>query len=480
MNDFGYDVSDYRNVDPLFGNLENFDTLIAEAHERDIKVLIDFVPNHTSSDHPWFKAALESRDNPYRDYYIFKDPKSAGSETHTTLPPNNWLSVFGGSAWEYDGASGQYYYHAFLAEQPDLNWENPAVQEEMANIIRFWFDRGVDGIRVDAIRWMGKDLEFRDDPENPHFKTGQDPYHMVRHIHSRFGPRQEDYLRVMTSVAREYEDKIIIWEDHRDTLTPVPQQIKRIHGVDPEVSAPFIFEPMHTPFSSQAFANMVNTNQQHLGKDLQPFYCFGNHDEHRLVTRFGEKQARMLAVMQLMLPGTPVLYYGQELGMPDATIHKDQVQDPFEKRVPDRGLGRDPERSPMPWNNGPNAGFTTAATPWLPLIDDYRHINVETELEDKNSFLWLHKTLLDLRREHPVFYEPSYEHAYVDDAVFAFWRTNETEQFLTILNFSESEAEFYAPEGGKLVVSAQGHDYDDQLPVFAKINALDGVVLRYG
>lgn len=473
MKDFGYDVSDYQDVDPIFGSLDDFDDLITEAHERDIAVMIDFVPNHSSSEHQWFQEALTSRDSPTRDYYIFRDPKPDGT------PPNNWLSVFGGSAWELHEETGQYYLHSFLREQPDLNWENPKVREAMADVLRFWFDKGVDGIRVDAIRWMGKDLEFRDDPWNEAFVSGQDPYHIVRHENSRFSPQLDDYIRCITAVAKEYENKIILLEDHLDDLTPIESQIKRIYSIDPGVAAPFNFQAMHIEFGARSFADTVNQYREFLPEGANTYYCFGNHDESRLATRFGERQARMLAVLQLTLPGTPVLYYGQELGMKDGYIPKESIRDPFELRVPDRGLGRDPERTPMQWDASHQAGFTAADTSWLPVTDSYKTVNVKHERKDPQSFLALHKRLLDLRDQHSVFVSTQYESEYVDDNLFVFWRADDQNAFLTVLNFSDYDVDYNIPEGGTVVVSAQNNDYEIIGPNATSIKPLDGLVIRY-
>lgn len=471
MKDFGYDVANYQEVDPIFGTIEDFEELIEQAHARDIAVMVDFVPNHTSSEHPWFQEALLSPESEKRDYYIFRDPGPDGT------PPNNWLSVFGGSAWEFHEETGQYYLHSFLPEQPDLNWENPLVQKEMGDALRFWFDKGVDGIRVDAIRWMGKNRAFHDDPHNEAFVTGQDPYHLVRHENSRFSPELDKYLGHIAAVAKEYDDKIILWEDHLDDLTPIDSQVKRIYSIDREVAAPFNFQAMHIDFNAKSFAKMVNEYQQYIPDGAHTFYCFGNHDESRLVTRFGEKQARMLAVMQLTLPGTPVIYYGQEIGMSDGQIAPDQIRDPFELRVPGRGLGRDPERTPMQWSGGTNAGFTESDSPWLPIAHTFETINVEAENTDSNSSLSLYKNLLKLRSDSPVFGSANYQSAFEDEKIFAYWRSNEKDTFLVVLNFCDEEVPVTVPANGTVSVSAQGNSYTDGV---AMIAPFDGIVIRYG
>lgn len=473
MKDFGYDVKDFCGVDPMFGSLEDFDNLVKEAHERGISVMVDFVPNHTSSEHPWFVDAVSSIDSEKRDYYIFRDPKD-GKE------PNNWQSVFGGPAWELDEASGQYYMHSFLKEQPDLNWENPLVQEEMQNALRFWFERGVDGIRVDAIRWMGKNTGLLDDPINDSFSPGQDPYNAVEHRYSRYSPELDSYLKLITDVASEYPNRIIIFEDHLDTLSPQESQIARMYSINPEVAAPFNFQGMHIPFDSHSFSQMINNYQGNVPEGLRPFYCFSNHDESRLATRFGEKESRMLALLQLSLPGIPVLYYGQEIGMTDGHITPEDVQDPFEKRVPGKGLGRDPERTPMQWSSAHQAGFTDADEGWLPIAQTYKTVNVGAQQTDQASSLSLYRRLLALRTEYVTLRSGSYEHGHTDDSVYMFWRHGETERFLTILNFSNEFTHVSMPEGGEIVASAQNHQLvGKSSQIHMQIDPFDGLLIRY-
>lgn len=480
MRDFGYDVSNYTDVDPIFGSLDDFDALIARANELDIAVMIDLVPNHTSSDHPWFQEALQSPDSPKRDYYIFKPAQPDGS------PPNNWKSVFGGSAWEpvsvpgNDSSVHECYCHSFLPEQPDLNWANPAVQEEMKNVVRFWFDRGIDGIRVDAVRWMGKDKQFRDDPVNSYFQGEGDPYHSVRHEFSRYSPDLEQYLRCITEVAHEYEDGIIIFEDHLDDLTPERDQIRRMHSIDPTVAGPFNFQGMHIPFGSQEFGRMVTNYQENLPDGARSYYCFSNHDESRLVTRFGYEQARMLAVLQLTLPGIPVIYYGQEIGMRDGQIPNDRIQDPFELRVPGRGLGRDPERTPMQWNSTHNAGFSAAERTWLPVNSSYIKANVATESSKPSSFLRLYQQLLKMRDDHPLLRSQSYATLHIDDSLFVFERQDETEQFVVMLNFSDEPRTYGVESSLVCILSAHGNPLESYSHEGGEIivKPLDGVVLH--
>lgn len=480
MRDFGYDISDYKDVDPIFGTIADFDRMVEKAHSLGLKVMIDFVGGHTSSDHPWFQEAINDPASNKRDYYIFR-PGKVHSETGDLTPPNNWLSVFGGSAWtpvpvgDSSKDKSIYYMHSFLAEQPSLNWANPKLRQEMQDILRFWLDRGVDGIRADAIRWMAPDLKFRDDPVNPKFHSGDDPYHQLRHIYSRYQPELDSYLRCITDVIKEYDDRIVIFEDHLDDLSPLRDQIRRISSIDPEVSAPFNFQGMRIPFGSESFGEMIDVYQDDLLAEARPFYCFSNHDESRLSSRFGRDQARLLAVLQMMLPGIPVLYYGQEIGMSDADISSKDIKDPFELRVPNKGLGRDPARSPMQWSGGFQAGFTLSDKTWLPIGGDYVEVNVEAELADSNSSLNLYKELTKLRAQYPALRGRDYETLRIDSSIFMFRREDETSEFIVILNFSNKLQPIDVLDRCNLVVSAQSLQYAEVIDAVA---AFDGIVIR--
>lgn len=458
MADFGYDVSDYCDIHPLFGTLDDFTELLAKAHEHSIKVMIDFVPNHTSSEHPWFLESKALTDNPKRDYYVWRSPRPDGS------PPNNWLSIFGGSAWELDPATGQYYLHTFLKEQPDLNWDNPEVRASMAEVLHFWFKLGVDGIRADAVRWISKDPELRSDPKNPNYrpKRGADEFWSLLHTNSRFGKKLFEYLREMTDVVEQYPDRIMIFEDYPDELTSTREQYLGFYGVNPKVSMPFNFEGIGLPFSAEAYNAFIGDFQGMLNqKEHTPVYCFGNHDQPRLATRNGSEQAKMLAVMQLSLPGLPVVYYGDELGMVDGIIRPEEIQDPVEKRKPGLNQGRDPERTPMQWDSGqPHAGFSTAK-PWLPVADGAGYRNVASELDDPNSFLTVYRCLLGLRARFDIFRSGDYEtFGEADENVYMFSRRLGEQHMFVALNFSDQPARALLPHGGTVLCGS----YHDDLP----------------
>ncbi len=451
MADFGYDVSDYRDIHPLFGTLDDFRDLIKKAHQLHIKVMLDFVPNHSSDEHPWFVESKSSRDNPKRDYYTWADPKADGSL------PNNWLSIFGGSAWQWDETSGQYYLHTFLKEQPDLNWENPAVRKEMQDILHFWFELGVDGIRADAVRWMSKDVHMRDDPRNPGFVTGPhaDEFGKLIHVHSRFGPKLFDYLREMTDVVEEYPGRIMIFEDYPDDVFTTRDQYLGFYGVNPKVSMPFNFEGIGTPFNAESYRRFITEFQGMLNQEEHmPVYTFGNHDQSRLVSRVGEEQARVVAMMQFALPGLPVIYYGDELGMKDGKIKKSELQDPVELRKPGLGQGRDPERTPMQWDTSQYAGFSTVK-PWLPVTSTASTHNAIAERSDDDSYFTLYQQLLGLRRRYRIFREGDYEtFGEADKNVYVFSRRFGEEHIFVVLNMSKKSQNFELPHNGRILASA--------------------------
>lgn len=419
MADFGYDVKDYCDIDPIFGTLDDFRSLLSAAHERGLKVMIDFVPNHTSSEHPWFAESRSSCDSPKRDYYVWRDPKPDGSA------PNNWLSIFGGPAWEYDKKTGQYYLHTFLKEQPDLNWDNPEVREQMKEVLHFWFKLGVDGIRADAVRWISKDQELRNDPLNPKYKPKRDSdeFWSLLHTNSRFGKNLFPYLRELTDVVAAYPNRIMVFEDYPDEVYSIHDQYLGFYSVNPKVSMPFNFDGMGLPFAAEAYQNFVSEFQGMLDpKQHTPVYCFGNHDQPRLASRVGSEQARLIALMQLCLPGLPVVYYGDELGMENGVIRPEEVQDPVELRKPGLNQGRDPERTPMQWDDSEYAGFSRVKS-WLPLAADAATRTVKAEQDDPDSFLSVYRRLLQLRSQYRVFRSGEYK-ALTDmpEQVFAFSR----------------------------------------------------------
>lgn len=428
MADFGYDVSDYCDVDPRFGTLADFDDLLVQAHARGLKLLLDFVPNHTSDRHPWFAESRSSRSNPKRDWYLWRDPAAGGG------PPNNWISDFGGPAWEWDEASGQYYYHAFLKEQPDLNWRNPAVRAAMHEVLRFWFDRGVDGFRIDVLWHLIKAADFPDNPPNPAYRPALDEKDQLIQLHSTDQPEIHGIAADMRALADGYGtveqgERVLVGEIY----LPV-DRLMRYYGEDRAgVHLPFNFQLIEAPWQAQSLAALIAAYEAALPPGGWPNWVLGNHDRPRVATRLGESQARVAAMLLLTLRGTPTLYYGDELGLSDAPIPPDQVQDPRELRQPGKGLGRDPVRTPMPWDDSAHASFSTTE-PWLPLNADWPARNVERQSADPGSMLALHRRLLAARRAHPALAIGDFALLDAEGDILAYERRHGAERLIVALN----------------------------------------------
>jgi alpha-glucosidase len=391
MVDFGYDIADYTAIDPLFGTMEDFDALVETAHAEGLKVILDLVPNHTSDQHPWFVESRSSRDNPKRDWYIWRDPGADGA------PPNNWLSEFGGSAWTHDEATGQYYYHAFLAQQPDLNWRNPAVREAMYDVMRFWLSKGVDGFRVDVIWHLIKDAQFRDNPPNPFYREGRPPHEKMLTQYSTDQPEVHEVVAEMRRVTEEFGSRVLIGEIYLPLERLVAYYGNDLRGAQ----MPFNFALLSTLWSARSIEKIIADYEAVLPPGAWPNWVLGNHDRPRVASRVGQDQIRVAAMLLLTLRGTPTLYYGDEIGMRQVPIAPDQVRDPFEKNVPGIGVGRDGCRTPMQWDATPNAGFSSV-TPWLPLASDFMQENVVNLDADAESILNLYRELIKLRKQMPA------------------------------------------------------------------------------
>ena len=456
--DMGYDVSDYCDIDPLFGTLEDFKELVEKAHKKDIKVMLDFVPNHSSNEHPWFIESKKNKNGPYGDYYTWRDAKPDGSL------PNNWQSIFGGPAWTWDDTRQQYYLHTFLKEQPDLNWDNPAVRREMQNVIRFWMELGVDGIRADAVRGLSKDPELGDDPINEKWSgkpTDLNKFGSLIHTHSRFWKNLFPYLREMTDVIAEFDDRIMIFEDYPDEHFSTKEQYLGFYGINPKVSMPFNFDGLHVQFDATSFRNFVTEFQGMLNPDVHtPVYCFSNHDQPRIVSRMGGlEQARVVAFLQLTLPGLPTVYYGDELGMPNTPIRHDEIRDLSAFSSGDDSVGRDPCRTPMQWDSGEHAGFSNVK-PWLPVGPTLLTSNVKTQTEERDSLLALYQRLLALRARHEILRHGTYE--VLDEFganAFIFSRWHEGAHVYVALNFDSRPLNVKLPHNGRILCCTHPVDY---------------------
>jgi alpha-glucosidase len=428
MVDFGYDVADYCGVDACFGTLADFDAMLVEAHARGLKVLLDFVPNHTSDQHPWFAESRSSRNNPKRDWYLWRDPAPGGG------PPNNWISDFGGSAWEWDAPTDQYYYHAFLKEQADLNWRNPSVQAAMHDVMRFWFDRGVDGFRIDVLWHMIKAADFSDNPPNLGYRPAMGEMHHVLQLHSTDQPEVHDIAADMRSIADGYGidgkgERVLIGEIY----LPVDRLMRYYGQGRPGVHLPFNFQLIDAPWEARSLAKLIADYEAALPGGGWPNWVLGNHDRPRVATKRGKAQARVAAMLLLTLRGTPTLYYGDELGLTDVVIAADEVRDPRELREPGLGFGRDPVRTPMPWDGSENAGFTNTS-PWLPLNADWPTRNVLGVGEDPHSILTLYRRLLAIRRAHPSLSTGDFTLLDTDGDVLAYERRHGAERLIVALN----------------------------------------------
>jgi len=436
MADFGYDVADYCAIDPMFGTLADFDALVAEAHARGLKLILDFVPNHTSEAHPWFKEARASRESRRRDWYIWRDRKPDDA------PPNNWLSHFGGSAWEWDEATGQFYYHAYLKQQPDLNWRNPEVRAAMIDVLRFWLDRGVDGFRVDVLWHLIKDAAFRDNPPNPSFQPSQAGIESFLQIHSCDQPEVHEVVTDMRRALDAYPDRVLIGEIYLPAERLVAYYGRDLAGAH----LPFNFQLLQTPWRADDVARVVRDYEALLPPGAWPNWVLGNHDRPRVASRVGPAQARVAAMLLFTLRGTPTLYYGDELGLEQVAIPPNLVQDPWEKNEPGLGLGRDPCRTPMPWDGSRNAGFSPAA-PWLPLNPDWEMRNVASETTDPASMLSLCRRLIALRRASSALALGAYAPVSAHDGVLVFERLDDSERVLIALNFTDAPRRTSLPVG---------------------------------
>ena len=468
MRDFGYDVTDHRGVDPVFGTLEDFDRLLAEAHARGLRVVLDYIPNHTSDLHPWFAESRSSRENPKRDWYVWRDPAPDGG------PPNNWLSTFGGPAWTLDASTGQYYLHTYLREQPDLNWRNPAVEAEMLSILRFWLDRGADGIRVDAVQNVIKDDRFRDNPPNPDFRPGDDPFTALLRHWSGDRPEVHGVIARMRRIVDGYPDDRVLIGEIYNTL----ERLVAYYGAEGRgCHFPYNFQLIVLPWNAREIDAAVRRYEALLPDGAWPNWVLGNHDRHRIASRVGPAQARVAAMLLLTLRGTPTVYYGDEIGMEDVPIPPDRVQDPWEKNVPGMGLGRDPERTPMQWSAAPNAGFS-AARPWLPVAADSRERNVETQRRGPESLLALHRRLIALRRAEPALSLGTYTPVDADGDLLAYLREHEGARFLVVLNLAPSPATFPFDGAGDLVLSTHPHRRDERVQGEVRLSADEGMIVR--
>jgi alpha-glucosidase len=444
MADFGYDVADYCDVDPLFGTLDDFDRLLADAHARGIRVLVDWVPNHTSDQHPWFTDSRSSPDSPKRDWYIWRDE------------PNNWKAAFGGDAWTYDHTTAQWYLHLFLPEQPDVNWRNPGLVGAMHDVLRFWLDRGVDGFRIDVVQGLAKDPALPDDPAGALL-----PHCAVNDI-----PDAHPILRGIRSVVEAYPDERVLVGEVYLLST---RQVARYFGAGDELHLAFDFTPLYAPWDAYAWRACIDGVSAELDPvGAWPTWTLSNHDNPRHRTRYGgsEAKARAAAVLLLTLRGSPFLYAGDELGLEDAVVPSDRVVDPG---------GRDPCRAPFPWDASPTHGWGVEE-PWLPWPPEPGARNAESLRADPGSILHLYHRLLAARRASPALSIGDQRILPTPRGVLAYERTRDDDRRVVVLNFTSAPVP--APLDGPLLieVASDGEGMGASYP--GALGADQAVVLR--
>lgn len=469
--DGGYDIDDFTDVHPAIGTLDDFRELLDALHERGMRLVLDFVPNHTSDRHPWFLEARSGRDSPRRDWYVWADPRPDGGL------PNNWLSVFGGSAWQFDESSGQYFYHAFLPEQPDLNWRNPAVREAMLELARLWLDRGVDGFRIDAIDMLYEDEELRDNPRNDDFDPDRDaPDREVHQTYTRDLPEVHDVAARFRDIAAPYGDRVLIGE-----LYVPSERLVEYYGTPgrPELHLPLQLDLLWTDWHAGEFVETIEHYLDLVPEHGWPAWSLGNHDRSRLASRSGPEQARVAAMLLLTLRGTPTMYYGDEIGMYDVPVPEHRSEDPQARVRP--GMSRDVARTPMQWDEAaPHFAFTTGE-PWLPTPDAAEPVTVAAQTTDPHSLLQLHRRLLAVRRETPALRRGRHVHIEKHEPVVGYIRELGGERILVLLNMSDAEFEFdFSRHGprGTVLVDAWLVRQNETVEGTVLLHGNDGVVLR--
>jgi alpha-glucosidase len=451
--DFGYDISDYCDVDPRFGTLADFDTLVAEAHKRSLRVVLDTVMNHTSDQHPWFIESCSSRDNPKRDWYIWKDPKASPklgeARVRAGAAPTNWQAAFGGKAWEFEPRTGQYYLHSFVKEQPDVNWRNPEVRQAQLDVFRFWLERGADGFRLDVFNAYFKDARFRNNPP----KFGLRDFDRQQHIYDMDQPEMLPLLQELRALLDAYPERYAVGE----TYLATPQKITRYAGSD-RLHAAFSFDftsaDLFYPWNSNYVMQQIARRDEMLDPaSIWPTTVMSNHDLPRAATRYtrgeDDTQARIAITLLLTLRGTPFLYYGEEIGLRDVPLRRSEIMDPPGKKYWPVYKGRDGCRSPMQWSAAPQAGFSSAR-PWLKVHPNYLQRNVAAQQSDPDSLLNFTKKILALRRQYSALTRGDYRNFFRSDkGVAAYERALAGQRIIVYLNFTKSTQVVTLPGGAE-------------------------------
>ncbi|CAN7356261.1 alpha-glucosidase family protein [Rhizobium rhizogenes] len=453
MADMGYDVADYCDVDPIFGTLADFDEMMTSAHALGLKIIIDQVISHTSDRHPWFVESRASRDNPKADWYVWADPKPDGTA------PNNWLSIFGGPGWEWDGVRRQYYQHNFLTSQPDLNFHNSEVQDALLATVKFWLDRGVDGFRLDTVNYYFCDKQLRDNPPAATVVGGLDapesnPYGMQNHLYDKTQLENIGFLKRFRALLDQYEERTTVGEvgDGARSL----QTVAAYTSGDDKLHMCYTFDLLGPDFTPQHFRRCVGDFQENV-TDGWVCWAFSNHDVNRHVSRFAETEAEQPRVAKLAisllstLRGSICLYQGEELGLPEAELSFEDLRDPYGIRFWPAFKGRDGCRTPMPWEaSRAHAGFTTAEKSWLPVPYQHAALAVDKQEADAQSVLHHYRETLAFRKQHPALLDGDMTFLDTKEDVLAFTRGKGDETLLFVFNLSRKPVKVALPEGVKV------------------------------
>jgi alpha-glucosidase len=434
MKDFGYDISDYRDIDSIFGNLEDFKLLLQEAHKRNIKIIMDLVINHTSDEHPWFIEAKSNKNSPKRDWYIWH-------HNNNNKKPNNWVSLFEmKNAWWLDPHTNEYYLGTFTKHQPEVNWYNENLKQEMYNMIRFWFDIGVDGFRMDVVNLYIKDTKLRNNP----WKISLLPPDVQNHIYDRNRPETHEICREIRKIAEEYEDRMLIGEIY----TSNTDEAAAYHGKEnDELHMAFNFNFLFQKWNAKGFYEKIIQWYESLPNGAWPNFTLSNHDQPRHHYRYRDginssARAKVAAAMLLTLKGTPFIYYGEEIGMTCEKISKKDLQDPVGIKGWPFIKGRDAERTPMQWNDSDYAGFSKNK-PWLPVNSDYKYINVKNQKQDKKSILSFYRSLIWLRKKSKALSTGNIEFITKNPKnILAYKRIYKNDEVIIVLNFSNKNQPF--------------------------------------
>ena len=447
MLDFGYDVSNYRDVDPMFGSIGDFDALVERAHDLGIRVIVDLVISHSSDQHPWFKESRSSRDNPRAGWYVWADAKPDGS------PPNNWLSIFGGPAWEWDGQRMQYYLHNFLSQQPDLNFHNPDVRKAVLDVTRFWLDKGVDGFRMDTVNFYFCDAELRDNPPLPDASRSDkiapsvNPYNFQDHYYDKNRPENLEFLKEFRLLLNEY-----------DAVTSVGEVGDAQRGGEIQAAYTSGGDKLHMAYDFDLLSNEFPTGERvqaaiaksvGLGPDSWPCWAYSNHDVVRHASRWNlsDPAQRVYMALLLSLRGTVCLYQGEELGLTEAYIAFEDLQDPYGKRFWPRFKGRDGCRTPMPWNSDLSNGGFSDGKPWLPVAMEHIHSAVETQDADAKSILIFYRRMIEFRRAHRALLKGRQLPVEADQSYISFIREHDNARVFCAFNLSDEDRGVTMPDG---------------------------------